>query len=50
MRRSKYYEKPYEQRDRMCWEFSRGVYQEDMKRKVQMILRKNRADAFPGLI
>uniref|UniRef100_A0A1A9ZT48 28S ribosomal protein S21, mitochondrial n=1 Tax=Glossina pallidipes TaxID=7398 RepID=A0A1A9ZT48_GLOPL len=47
-RRTRYYEKPYQVRRRVNFEKCKAIYNEDMNRKIQFILRKNRVDPFPG--
>ncbi|XP_075230818.1 small ribosomal subunit protein bS21m-like [Lycorma delicatula] len=49
-RRTRYYEKPFQMRRRVNYEKCRAIYDEDMSRKIQFILRKNRVDPFPGCI
>ncbi|XP_044740410.1 28S ribosomal protein S21, mitochondrial [Chrysoperla carnea] len=47
-RRTRYYEKPYQVRRRVNFEKCKAIYNEDMDRKIQFILRKNRTEPFPG--
>ncbi|XP_055384254.1 28S ribosomal protein S21, mitochondrial [Condylostylus longicornis] len=47
-RRTRYYEKPYQVRRRINYEKCKSIYNEDMNRKIQFILRKNRVEPFPG--
>ncbi|XP_005180570.1 small ribosomal subunit protein bS21m [Musca domestica] len=47
-RRTRYYEKPYQVRRRVNFEKCKAIYNEDMNRKIQFVLRKNREDPFPG--
>ncbi|XP_063975527.1 small ribosomal subunit protein bS21m [Diachasmimorpha longicaudata] len=47
-RRCRFYEKPTQVRRRVNFEKCKALYNEDMSRKVQFLLRKNRVDAFPG--
>ncbi|KAJ6646636.1 28S ribosomal protein S21, mitochondrial [Pseudolycoriella hygida] len=47
-RRTRYYEKPFLVRRRINFEKCKAIYNEDMNRKIQMVLRKNRLDPFPG--
>ncbi|XP_013102495.1 small ribosomal subunit protein bS21m [Stomoxys calcitrans] len=47
-RRTRYYEKPYQVRRRVNFEKCKAIYNEDMNRKIQLVLRKNREDPFPG--
>lgn len=47
-RRTRYYEKPFLTRRRINFEKCKSIYNEDMSRKIQFVLRKNRVDPFPG--
>ncbi|CAD7079383.1 unnamed protein product [Hermetia illucens] len=47
-RRTRYYEKPFQVRRRVNFEKCKSIYNEDMDRKIQFILRKNRVEPFPG--
>lgn len=47
-RRTRYYEKPTYFRQRIRYEICKSLYDEDMNRKIQFVLRKNRVDPFPG--
>ncbi|XP_014296909.1 28S ribosomal protein S21, mitochondrial [Microplitis demolitor] len=47
-RRTRYYEKPTQVRRRINYERCKSIYDEDMNRKIQFLLRKNRVDPFPG--
>ncbi|XP_017764618.1 PREDICTED: 28S ribosomal protein S21, mitochondrial isoform X2 [Eufriesea mexicana] len=47
-RRTRYYEKPCQTRRRVNFEMCKAIYNEDMTRKIKFILRKNRADPYPG--
>ncbi|XP_012235368.1 small ribosomal subunit protein bS21m [Linepithema humile] len=47
-RRTRYYEKPTQVRRRVNFEKCKAIYNEDMNRKIQFLLRKNRVDPFPG--
>lgn len=47
-RRTRYYEKPFLVRRRINYERCKAFYNEDMHRKIQFVLRKNRTDPFPG--
>lgn len=49
-RRTRYYEKPCQVRRRINFERSKGIYCEDMARKIKFIIRKNRHDPYPGCI
>uniref|UniRef100_A0A1I7YVM5 28S ribosomal protein S21, mitochondrial n=1 Tax=Steinernema glaseri TaxID=37863 RepID=A0A1I7YVM5_9BILA len=48
IRRTQYYQKPYMQRKQLSIEASTAIFNEDMKRKMSFLSRKNRAEAFPG--
>ncbi|CAK9803907.1 28S ribosomal protein S21, mitochondrial [Anthophora plagiata] len=47
-RYSRYYEKPTQTRRRVNYERCKAIYSEDMTRKIQFLLRKNRVDPYPG--
>ena len=47
-RRTRYYEKPFQVRRRVNWEKAQAIYNEDMQRKIQFVMRKNRIDPYPG--
>ncbi|EDV49237.1 28S ribosomal protein S21, mitochondrial [Drosophila erecta] len=47
-RRTRFYEKPYQVRRRINFEKCKAIYNEDMNRKIQFVLRKNRTEPFPG--
>ncbi|EAT46955.1 AAEL001909-PA [Aedes aegypti] len=47
-RRTRFYEKPFQTRRRVNFEKCKAIYNEDMNRKIQFVLRKNRVDPFPG--
>ncbi|CAG9858134.1 unnamed protein product [Phyllotreta striolata] len=47
-RRTRFFEKPCQFRRRINFERCKSIYNEDMDRKIQFVLRKNRLDAFPG--
>lgn len=47
-RRTRFYEKPFLTRRRINFEKCKAIYNEDMARKIQFVLRKNRVDPFPG--
>lgn len=47
-RRTRFYEKPFQVRRRINYEKCKAIYNEDMDRKIQFVLRKNRMDPFPG--
>ncbi|EFN73930.1 28S ribosomal protein S21, mitochondrial [Camponotus floridanus] len=47
-RRTRYYEKPTYARRRINFEKCKAIYNEDMNRKIEFLLRKNRVEPFPG--
>ncbi|XP_050309396.1 28S ribosomal protein S21, mitochondrial [Anthonomus grandis grandis] len=47
-RRTRYFEKPFQFRRRINFEKCKAIYNEDMERKINFVLRKNRTDPFPG--
>ena len=47
-RRTRYYEKPTQTRRRINYERCKSIYDEDMDRRIQFLLRKNREEPFPG--
>ncbi|XP_020288032.1 28S ribosomal protein S21, mitochondrial [Pseudomyrmex gracilis] len=49
-RRTRYYEKPCQVRRRINYERCKALYDEDMSRKIEFLLRKNRTDPFPGAL
>ncbi|XP_066137958.1 small ribosomal subunit protein bS21m [Euwallacea fornicatus] len=49
-RRTRYFEKPFEFRRRINFERCKAIYNEDMERKINFILRKNRTNPFPGCL
>ncbi|XP_065165473.1 small ribosomal subunit protein bS21m [Atheta coriaria] len=49
-RRTRYYEKPFQFRRRINYERCKAIYNEDMDRKIQFVLRKNRTDPYPGCL
>ncbi|XKL68562.1 hypothetical protein PGB90_004053 [Kerria lacca] len=49
-RRTRFYEKPTQFRRRINYEKCKALYDEDMNRKIQFILRKHRHNPFPGCI
>ncbi|VDO78616.1 unnamed protein product [Soboliphyme baturini] len=49
-RRTRYFEKPYKQRRRIAYETCKAIYDEDMRRKIDFIARKNRVDPWPGQV
>nr|XP_045613501.1 28S ribosomal protein S21, mitochondrial-like [Procambarus clarkii]XP_045613502.1 28S ribosomal protein S21, mitochondrial-like [Procambarus clarkii] len=47
-RLTRYYEKPFQTRRRINFEKAKGIYNEDMNRKIQFVMRKNRMDPWIG--
>merc|ERR1711976_943644 len=43
-RRNMYYEKPYQTRQRLSYEKCKRVYNADMRKKVEFLMKKNRVD------
>ena len=43
-RRNLYYEKPFQTRQRLSYEKVKRVYDADMKRKIEFLMRKNRIE------
>lgn len=48
IRRTQFYEKPFQQRNRTSMEMSIAILKEDTQRKTKFLVRKNRLDAYPG--
>uniref|UniRef100_A0AC35UE00 Mitochondrial 28S ribosomal protein S21 n=1 Tax=Rhabditophanes sp. KR3021 TaxID=114890 RepID=A0AC35UE00_9BILA len=48
IRNGQYYQKPYMQRKQQSMAASKAIFNEDMKLKINFLMRKNRIDAFPG--
>ncbi|XP_033222456.1 28S ribosomal protein S21, mitochondrial [Belonocnema kinseyi] len=49
-RRTRYYEKPTQTRRRVNYQICKALYDEDMSRKIQLVLRTNRLSPFPGAV
>lgn len=47
-RRTRFYEKPTQVRRRINYQRCKSVYDEDMNRRIQFLLRQNRTDPYPG--
>ncbi|CAB3377683.1 Hypothetical predicted protein [Cloeon dipterum] len=47
-RLTRYYEKPYQTRRRINYTKCKAIYNEDMDRKIEFLLRKNRVEPYPG--
>ncbi|XP_045120313.1 28S ribosomal protein S21, mitochondrial-like isoform X3 [Portunus trituberculatus] len=47
-RLTRFYEKPYQTRRRINYEKAKAIYNEDMNRKIQFVMRKNRHDPWVG--
>lgn len=47
-RRTRYYEKPTYVRRRLNWEKTKAIYDEDMKRKINFVMKVNRVDPWLG--
>ena len=46
-RRNMYYEKPYQERNRVSLDKCRRIYHSEMNRKIEFVMRKNRVDPWP---
>ena len=42
------YEVPWKARQRINWEKCRAIYNEDMKNRIDFLVRKNRKNPYPG--
>lgn len=47
-RRTRRYEKPFQARRRVNFEKCKAIYNEDMNRKIQFVMRTNRLNPFLG--
>ncbi|KAL8589867.1 hypothetical protein ACOMHN_023954 [Nucella lapillus] len=47
VKRHERYEKPFQQRRRVSYERCQRIYNTDMSRKVEFVMRKNRTNPFP---
>ncbi|XP_065569646.1 small ribosomal subunit protein bS21m-like [Artemia franciscana] len=47
-RRTQRYEKPFQTRRRINHERCKAIYNEDMSRKIQFLMKVNRVDPYPG--
>lgn len=47
-RRTRYCEKPFSYRRRKSYEISRAIFDEDMSRKIKLVMRQNREDPWIG--
>ncbi|KAF8375248.1 mrps-21 [Pristionchus pacificus] len=50
VRRTQFYQKPYMQRKQLSIQASTAIFNEDMQGKMRFLMRKNRADPYPGQI
>ncbi|CAG2109318.1 unnamed protein product [Medioppia subpectinata] len=48
-RRTRTYEKPFNTRRRVNWELCKAVYNEDMDRKIKLVMRTNRLQKDPAV-
>jgi hypothetical protein len=48
IRNTRYYQKPYMQRNQLAFEASKAIFNEDRDRKIRFLMRKQRADSHPG--
>ncbi|XP_060562609.1 small ribosomal subunit protein bS21m-like [Ruditapes philippinarum] len=46
-RRLRFFERPCLQRNRICFERGKRIYNSEMSRKMKFLMKKNRADPFP---
>ncbi|KAI0979101.1 hypothetical protein GJ496_010852 [Pomphorhynchus laevis] len=46
-RRWQYYEKPCKKRNRLCFEKAYQIYNNDMERKINLIMKTNRMTPWP---
>ncbi|BFZ04238.1 hypothetical protein BsWGS_07277 [Bradybaena similaris] len=46
VKRKERYEKPYLKRNRLAYERARRIYDSEMQRKIEFVMRKNRPDPF----
>ncbi|KAL5007545.1 hypothetical protein ScPMuIL_016351 [Solemya velum] len=46
-RRKRFYEKPFQERRRVSYERCKRIYNSEMHRKIEFVMRKNRTDAWP---
>ena len=44
------YEKPTWTRNRINYERTRAIYNEDMQNRIRFVMRKNRKDPYPGTV
>lgn len=47
LRRRRYHEPHYQRRNRISFELCKAIYRDDMKRKIEFLMRKNRVDPCP---
>ncbi|XP_041466738.1 small ribosomal subunit protein bS21m-like [Lytechinus pictus] len=47
VRRKRYFEKPFQERRRKEYENMKKIYNQEMGRRIQFIMRKNRTDPWP---
>ncbi|XP_071500370.1 small ribosomal subunit protein bS21m-like [Diadema setosum] len=47
VRRKRYFEKPFQERRRKEYENMKGIYNQEMRRRISFIMRKNRTDPWP---
>ena len=45
-RRMQYYEKPYQKRNRLSFEKCKRIYDSEMSRKIEFVLKKKRVEPF----
>ncbi|XP_030849311.1 28S ribosomal protein S21, mitochondrial [Strongylocentrotus purpuratus] len=47
VRRKRYFEKPFQERRRKEYENMKKIYNQEMGRRIQFIMRKNRTEPWP---
>ncbi|UYV80398.1 MRPS21 [Cordylochernes scorpioides] len=47
-RNTRYYEKPYQRRNRVSFTIAKTIYNEDMTNRINFLSRKNREDPWTG--
>lgn len=48
IQRQRYREKPYQERNRLAFERCKRIYNNEMKRKIDFLMQKNRVDPCPN--
>ncbi|PIK42162.1 putative 28S ribosomal protein S21, mitochondrial [Apostichopus japonicus] len=47
VKRRRYFEKPFQKRRRLEYEEMRSIYNKEMARRIQFLMRKNREEPWP---